>query len=395
MTSAVRKFDVIVLGGGAAGLMCAATAGQRGRRVALLEHNGQVGRKILISGGGRCNFTNLHCGPGNFLSENVHFAKSALARYGPRYFVELVNRYGIAWHEKKLGQLFCDYSARAIVDLLLEECTRGKVEIVTNAHGIKVEKVTGGFRVTCSDGEFATEALVVATGGLSIPKMGATGIGYELARQFSMRVIEPRPALVPLVLGGVEARWTELAGVAVDVEARTTGSGGKAKFREMMLVTHRGLSGPAILQASSYWRPGEELVVDFAPGSDLLSGLMAPQARRTDTAFKQALRDVLPQSLAGFLVDAAGPDGWSNTALELCERRMHSWVFHPVRTEGFEKAEVTAGGVDTDELNAKTMEAKNASGLFFIGEVVDVTGWLGGFNFQWAWASGVAAGQAV
>jgi predicted Rossmann fold flavoprotein len=395
MTTAARKFDVIVLGGGAAGMMCAATAGQRGRRVALLEHIGQVGRKILISGGGRCNFTNLHCGPGNFLSENVHFAKSALARYGPRHFLELVNRYGIAWHEKKLGQLFCDYSASAIVDMLLEECAQGEVEVMTNAHAIEVERRGSGFRVGSSEGEFAAEALVVATGGLSIPKMGATGLGYELARQFGIRVIEPRPALVPLVLGGDEARWTDLAGVAADVEVKTTGSGGKAKFRERMLVTHLGFSGPAILQASSYWRPGEELVVDFAPGIDVLGELMTPQARRTETALKQALRDVLPQSMARFLADEGGPAGWSNAALESCEQRLHNWAFCPVNTEGFGKAEVTAGGVDTNALNAKTMEARNASGLFFIGEVVDVTGWLGGFNFQWAWASGVAAGQAV
>jgi predicted Rossmann fold flavoprotein len=395
MTSAERKYDVIVLGGGAAGLMCAATAGQRGRRVVLLEHNGQVGRKILISGGGRCNFTNLHCGPGNFLSENVHFAKSALARYGPRHFLELVNRYGIAWHEKKLGQLFCDYSARAIVDMLLEECARGNVEVVTNARGIEVEGGNGEYRVACSEGEFAAEALVVATGGLSIPKMGATGRGYELARQFGLKVFEPRPALVPLVLGGEEARWTELAGVAADVEVKVAGSGGKANFREKMLVTHWGLSGPAILQASSYWKPGEELAVDFAPGAELLGALMKPRARRTEAALRQALREVLPQRMAGFLADKSGLEGWSNAALEACERKLHRWGFHPVKTEGFEKAEVTASGVDTNELNARTMEARNTPGLFFIGEVVDVTGWLGGFNFQWAWASGVAAGLAV
>jgi hypothetical protein len=225
--------------------------------------------------------------------------------------------------------------------------------------------------------------------------MGATGFGYELARQFGLRVIEPRPALVPLVLGKNEARWTELAGVAADVKVKIAGLGGKAEFREKMLVTHWGLSGPAILQASSYWRPGEELVVDFAPGSNVLGELMTPRARRTDMALNQALRDVLPQRMAGFLADEGGPDGWSDTAIEACERRLHNWSFHPVKTEGFEKAEVTAGGVDTCELNAKTMEARKSSGLFFIGEVVDVTGWLGGFNFQWAWASGVAAGQAV
>ena len=395
MTKAARKFDVIVLGGGAAGLMCAATAGQRGRQVVLMEHNSQVGRKILISGGGRCNFTNRHCGPGNFISDNAHFAKSALARYGPRHFLELVNRYGIAWHEKKLGQLFCDYSARAVVDMLLEECAVGKVEVVTNASGMEVEGGNGEFRVTCAEGDFTAGAVVVATGGLSIPKMGATGRGYDLARQFGVKVVDPRPALVPLVLGGDEARWTELAGVAADVEVRMAGSGGKAKFREKMLVTHRGLSGPAILQASSYWRPGEEVVVDFAPGADLLGAMMKPQGRRTEAAFRQVLREALPQRMGAFLADEGGPAGWSNAALEACERKLHSWEFHPVKTEGFEKAEVTAGGVDTNELNARTMEVRHTPGLFFIGEVVDVTGWLGGFNFQWAWASGIAAGQAV
>src|ERR1039458_3733905 len=251
MTDAPRQFDVIVLGAGAAGLMCAAVAGQRGRRVALLEHNGQVGRKILISGGGRCNFTNLHCGPGNFLSENMHFAKSALALYEPRHFIELVERYGIAWHEKTLGQLFCDHSARAIVEMLLAECAQGGVEIVLNALGIKVERAAGsGFRVGCSQGEFVAGALVVATGGLSIPKLGATGLGYDLARQFGLKVVAPRPALVPLVLDGAEAAWTELAGVAAEGVAQAGG----AKFRGKMLVTHRGLSGPAVLQASSYWK---------------------------------------------------------------------------------------------------------------------------------------------
>lgn len=395
MSTSARKFDVMVLGGGAAGLMCAATAGQRERRVALLEHNAQVGRKILISGGGRCNFTNLHCGPGNFLSENIHFAKSALARYKPQHFIELVNRYGIAWHEKKLGQLFCDQSARAIVDMLLAECSHGKVEVVLNARGIEVERGGSGFRVASSAGEFETEALVVATGGLSIPKLGATGLGYELARKFGLRVIEPRPALVPLVLGGEEARWTELAGVSAEVEVRATGAEGRAKFRENLLVTHRGLSGPAVLQASSYWRQGEALVVDFGPGRNLLGSMKMPGARKTDASLKQALREALPQSIAGFLAEVNGPEGWSNVALEAYERRLHGWAFHPVKTEGFEKAEVTAGGVDTNDLDAKTMAARKQPGIFFVGEVVDVTGWLGGFNFQWAWASGVAAGQSV
>jgi predicted Rossmann fold flavoprotein len=400
MPAALRQFDVIVLGAGAAGLMCAAVAGQRGRRVALLEHNGQPGRKILISGGGRCNFTNLHCGPGNFLSENKHFAKSALALYQPQHFIELVERYGIRWHEKTLGQLFCDGSARAILDMLLAECeratdTRGSVELVLNAHGIQAEHTSGGFHVSSSSGEFQADALVVATGGLSIPKMGATGLAYDLARQFGLALVPPRPALVPLILGGEEAGWTALAGVAAEVVA----SAGNAKFREKMLVTHRGLSGPAILQASSYWRPGDELLLDLAPDSPssggVLGALLQPGARRDETALKQALREVLPQRLASHLAQAGSPAGWSNAAIEAAERRLHRWPLHPVGTEGFEKAEVTAGGVDTDGLQARTLEARTVPGLFFIGEAVDVTGHLGGFNFQWAWASGVAAGRAV
>ena len=396
MSASTREFDAIVLGAGAAGLMCAAVAGQRGRRVLLLEHNGQVGRKILISGGGRCNFTNLHCGPGNFISENMHFAKSALALYEPRHFIELVERYGIAWHEKTLGQLFCDHSARAIVEMLLAECAAGGVEILLNAQGIEVEGAAGGgFRLTISQGEFAAGALVVATGGLSIPKLGATGFGYDLARRFGLGVIAPRPGLVPLVLSGDEARWTELAGVSAEADVRTVGANGEGRFREKLLVTHRGLSGPAVLQASSYWEPGGELIVDFAPGFDVLGGLMKPGAKRVDAALKQAMREVLPQRLAGFLAEENGPKGWANAELEACEQRLHRWAFHPVRTEGFEKAEVTAGGVDTAGLQARTMEARKVPGLFFIGEAVDVTGWLGGFNFQWAWASGVAAGRVV
>ena len=404
MATAPRQFDVIVLGAGAAGLMCAATAGLRGRRVALLEHNGQAGRKILISGGGRCNFTNLHCGPGNFISENPHFAKSALALYQPLHFLELVERYGIRWHEKTLGQLFCDGPARAILEMLLAECERGGVEVVLNARGIQVEGGGGGgFRVMCSAGEFAAGALVVATGGLSIPKLGATGQGYELARQFGLGVVDPRPALVPLVLGGDEAGWTELAGVAAEVVAWIGGARdagrGRARFREKMLVTHRGVSGPAVLQASSYWRQGDELVVDFAPdqagGAGILGPLMLTGARRDLAALKQALREALPQRLAGFLAENGAPQGWGNAALEACERRLHGWKLHPVGTEGFEKAEVTAGGVGTAGLQARTMEARTVPGLFFIGEAVDVTGQLGGFNFQWAWASGVAAGRAV
>lgn len=401
--STVRAYDVVVLGAGAAGLMCAAVAGQRGRRVALLDHNAQPGRKILISGGGRCNFTNLHCAPDRFLSANPHFAKSALALYTPRHFLELVERYRIPWHEKTLGQLFCDHSSRAILDMLLAECEGGRVELVLNAGSVRVEREAGGgFRVCSQAGEFEAGTMVVATGGLSIPKLGATGLAYDLARQFGLRVIEPRPALVPLVLGGDEGRWTELTGVSAEVMA-WAGAGQKGRptprFRENMLITHRGLSGPAILQASSYWRPGEPVHVDFAPGlgkgERLLRELLEARARRDDVAFRQVLRTVLPQRMADRLAEAGAPDGWSNAALDAAEQRLRDWDFHPVGTEGFEKAEVTAGGVNTDDLNARTMEARSVPGLFFIGEAADVTGHLGGFNFQWAWASGVAAGNAV
>ena len=371
--------------------MCAAAAGQRGRRVALLEHGGQPGRKILISGGGRCNFTNLHCGPHNFISENKHFAKSALAGYTAQDFLALVERYGIRWHEKTLGQLFCDGSARAILDMLLAECALGNVELILNAREISIKHDSGGFHVRSSAGAMNAGAVVVATGGLSIPKMGATGLGYDIARQFGLAIVKPRPALVPLVLGGDESRWTELAGVSAPVIA----SAGAADFTEKMLVTHRGLSGPAVLQASSYWRPGGEIALDLAPDRDVLSSLTQPRARRDQPALRQALREVLPQRLAAFLADANGPGGWSNAALEAWERKLHQWKLHPIGTEGFEKAEVTAGGVDTNGLYARTMESRAVSGLYFIGEVVDVTGWLGGFNFQWAWASGVAAGKAV
>jgi predicted Rossmann fold flavoprotein len=389
MTSEPRTFDVIVVGAGAAGLMCAATAGQRGRRVALVDHNAQPGRKILISGGGRCNFTNIHCGPRNFHSENSHFSKSALAQYRPQHFLELVERYGIRWHEKTLGQLFCDGSARQIVDLLLAECERGHVELVL---GTRVERIGSGFVLETSAGELRAGALVVATGGLSIPPLGATGFAYDVARQFGLKVVEPRPGLVPMVLAGSEADWTALAGVSALVEMRA--ERGPA-FREKLLVTHRGLSGPAVLQASSYWREGEPLTVDFAPGAKLLEPLLEKNARRDDAALRRALGAELPQRLAGHLAEAATPKAWTNAALETAEQGLHRWAFHPAGTEGFAKAEVTAGGVDTRGLNSRTMEARDVPGLFFIGEAVDVTGWLGGFNFQWAWSSAVAAGRAV
>ena len=382
MSARAQEFDVIVLGAGAAGLMCAAVAGQRERRVLLLERNTQPGRKILISGGGRCNFTNVHCTPQNFISENPHFAKSALARYLPWHFLELVERYGIKWHEKTLGQLFCDHSARQIVDMLLAECERGHVDMRLNARGIVVEGSSGEFLVKCAVGEFKASALVVATGGLSIPKMGATGLAYDLARQFGLTVVEPRAALVPLVLGGSEKSWTELAGVSADGTVRS--ARGPA-FREKLLFTHRGLSGPAVLQASSYWRAGEAITVDFAPGEpagELLAPLLKQGGRRDLVAFRQALCAFLPHRIAAHLAAVGAPSRWTNVELENAAHRLKNWEFHPVGTEGFEKAEVTAGGVDTAGIDSQTMQARSVPGLFFIGEGVDVTGHLGGFNFS-------------
>jgi len=394
MSGEARRFDVVVLGAGAAGLMCAAVAGQRGRRVGLLDHGALPGRKILISGGGRCNFTNIHCEPGRFLSKNPHFAKSALALYTPRHFIELVEKYNIPYHEKTLGQLFCDHSAHAILNLLLAESERGRVTHVPNARETRVERDGTGFRLQCSEGEFRCDALVVATGGLSIPKLGATAFGYDLARQFGFAIVEPRPALVPLLLGGKESGWTQLAGVSTLVRANVSGC--RTSFVEKMLVTHRGLSGPAILQISSFWKPGEPIEIDFAPelakGDAVLAPLLA--GRRDSATFLKALRDRLPQRLAEYLAGTAAPERWTNVALEASERELRRWRFHPMGTEGYAKAEVTAGGVDTANLQARTMEVRDVPGLFFIGEVVDVTGHLGGFNFQWAWASAVAAGRA-
>ena len=371
--------------------MCAAVAGQRGRRVALLDRGSLPGRKILISGGGRCNFTNIHCAPDRFLSANPHFAKSALALYTPHHFIELVERYKIPYHEKTLGQLFCDHSAHAILNLLLAECEQGKVEQIPDAYSIQVEQNSSGFHIQCAKGEFHSQSLVVATGGLSIPKLGATSFGYDLARQFGLNVIEPRPALVPLLFGGKESAWTQLAGVSAMV--RTSAPSTKTSFVEKLLVTHRGLSGPAILQISSYWKTGEPVFVDLAPGQQILTPVL--QGRRDAPTLLKALREHLPQRLAEHLSRISAPTGWSNAALEACERSLHHWPLHPVGTEGFAKAEVTVGGVDTVHLQARTMEARNVPGLFFIGEAVDVTGHLGGFNFQWAWASAVAAGRAV
>jgi hypothetical protein len=387
---AIQHFDVLIAGGGAAGLMCAIEAGKRGRRVALLEHEERAGKKILISGGGRCNFTNLHCRPENFLSANPHFAKSALARSTPADFLALVEKHGIAWHEKKLGQLFCDRTSNDIVQMLLHECTEAGVRIFT---GTQIDRVSCDdvFHLHTSRGEFHSPALVIATGGLSIPKMGATGFGYDIARQFGLKIVDPRPALVPFIFSSEDQeRWCDLAGVSTDVLA----SIGRQRFAEKMLFTHRGLSGPAILQISSYWKEGEAVSLDLAPSLDAAIPLYDVGVRRDLPALRSHLRTILPQRLADRWLDAEPPSAWSNSALATWEQQLHSWRVIPETTEGYAKAEVTAGGVDTSELSAKTMESP-VRGLFFIGEVVDVTGHLGGFNFQWAWASGAAAGRAA
>mgnify|MGYP002780056600 CR=1 FL=1 len=388
-----QDYDAIVLGAGAAGLMCAARAGQRGRRVLVLEKAEQPGRKILISGGGRCNFTNLGAGPGNYLSANPHFAKSALARYTPRDFLDLVEEHGIAWHEKTLGQLFCDGSARQIVAMLLAECARAPVELRCN-ESVAAVAHDGQFAVTTQTGTYRAPALVIATGGPSIPKMGATGFAYDLARQFGLKVVEPRPALVPLTLGGEDVLFREISGVAAPVEAQAGG----VRFAEAALFTHRGLSGPAILQVSSYWKHGDPVLIDFLPGRRPDWLLEAKRAHPRAT-LRGLLREALPQRLADILAERlALPADFGNTpdkVLRAAGERLARWQFHPSGTEGFAKAEVTMGGISTVELSSATMEARRMPGLYAIGEAVDVTGWLGGYNFQWAWASGVAAGDAI
>jgi predicted Rossmann fold flavoprotein len=385
-------FDVVILGAGAAGLMCAIEAGKRGRRVLLLEHADRIGKKILISGGGRCNFTNLHCRPENFLSANPHFAKSALARYTPADFIALVESYGIAYHEKTLGQLFCDGSSKQIVAMLLNDCAKANVRVALNTEVRHVARDGSGFALTTSTETLCSGALVIATGGLSIPKMGATGFGYDVARQFGVSLRECRPALVPFVLGGEEhARFAQLTGVSAEVVASLSRRG----FREKLLFTHRGLSGPAVLQVSSYWNGSDPVLIDWAPGQEILAQMFTSSAGRNLAAARAALRAKLPARLADRLLDVAAPPSWTNRDLAELERRLHAWPFTPTGTEGYDKAEVTAGGVDTDALSAQTMECRTVPGLYFIGEVVDVTGHLGGFNFQWAWASGAAAGRAV
>lgn len=385
-------YDAIVLGAGAAGLMCAAVAGQRGRRVLLLDHAEQVGKKILISGGGRCNFTNIHTAPDRYISANPHFAKSALARYTPADFIALVDAYGIAHHEKTLGQLFCDGSAKQIVAMLLEECAKGGVEVRCGQPVRAVTHADGIFSVAFGDRHVRAPNLVIATGGPSIPKMGATGFAYDLARQFGLKIVEPRPALVPLTLGGDDVLFRELSGVATPVEARA----GKAAFREAALFTHKGLSGPAILQISSYWRPGDPVTIDFLPAATPGWLIDAKRARpRATLAATLPLSDRLAQTLAERLELAGELGAQTDRRLADAEAQLARWTFRPNGTEGFAKAEVTVGGISTANLSSQTMMAKSVPGLYAVGEAVDVTGWLGGYNFQWAWASGYAAGQAL
>ena len=381
--------DAIILGAGGAGLMAAAVAGQKGARVVVLDHADRPGKKILISGGGRCNFTNTGCGPENFLSENSHFAKSALSRYTQWDFLALVEKHRIAWHEKTLGQLFCDDSARQIVAMLLAECDKGGVTVRLSTTIGQVEHRDNRFHVA----GFSAPNLVIATGGPSIPKMGATGVAYDIARQFGLNVIQPRPALVPLTLGEADKLFTTISGVACPAVART----GDISFEEAALFTHRGLSGPAILQVSSYWKPGEDVSLTVVPNA--LPRLQEARRKAPRSHLKSALSELLPNRLADALAGRIGIEtelgNLSDSVLSGVADMLENLTFHPNGTEGYAKAEVTAGGIDTAELSSRTMEARRLPGLHVIGEAVDVTGWLGGYNFQWAWSSGVAAGEAI
>jgi predicted Rossmann fold flavoprotein len=389
-----QQFDVIVLGAGAAGLMCAAIAGQRGRTVLLVDHADEPGKKILISGGGRCNFTNLNTPAECYISENPHFAKSALKRYPPADFIALIERHNIAWHEKTLGQLFCDEPARQIVAMLRDECTRGGVKLAFGHSIGALDHADGYFNLRLAQGDVRAPALVLATGGLSIPKMGATGFAYDVARRFGLDVIAPRPALVPLTLSGEDALFRSLSGVASEVIAQSNG----VAFREAALFTHKGLSGPAILQVSSYWTPGGEIGIDFFPGHEN-GWLVAAKRAHPRSHLRAALAVGLPARLADALAGRIGVVGElaniPDRKLQTLETRLNNWTMTPSGSEGFAKAEVTAGGIDTAGLSSRTMQAKKVPGLFTIGEAVDVTGWLGGYNFQWAWASGWAAAQAL
>ena len=395
MTVSTQAFDVVVIGAGAAGLMCALVAGQRGRKVLLLEHTDKAGAKILISGGGRCNFTNLDCATPGFHSANPHFATSALKRYTQHDFIALVQRHGIAFHDKTLGQLFCDGSARSIVAMLLEECAAGGVD-VRLSHTVTAITKPDAFRVETSASAFTAPSLVLATGGLSIPKMGATGFSYDVARQFGLRVTDTRPGLVPLKLAADQSFFDpSLAGVSLEAVA----SFEKQSFRENILFTHRGLSGPAILQISSYWTPGEAIALDLLPDTDAKAFLIDRKRVRPKASAQTVLAEVMPARLAEALAFAHLPAGElaniPDRALEAAARLLNGWQVRPDGTEGYVKAEVTTGGIDTRDLSSKTMEAGKVPGLYAIGEAVDVTGWLGGYNFQWAWSSGYAAGQAL
>lgn len=392
-----HSFDVIIIGAGAAGLMCALTAGQRGLRVLVLDHANKVGKKILMSGGGRCNFTNTGTTPANYLSANKHFCKSALARYTPWHFIALVERHGIAYHEKELGQLFCDDSSKQIVAMLLAECAHAGVEIRTQCTIERVEHTDAGhYRLHTPQGHFASAALVVASGGLSIPSMGASGFGYQLAKQFGHAVLPTRAGLVPLTLSGKHAeRLQDLAGVSLPVEASCNG----VSFRNFMLITHRGISGPSILQISSYWQPGDDLRLDLLPGIDSAQQLADWQRTRRDTELKTVLGEILPKRFAQRLcehwITSKPLRQYTPAELRVIAELLTAWPLITSGSEGYRTAEVTLGGVDTDGLSSSTMMSKHVPGLYFIGEVVDVTGWLGGYNFQWAWASGHAAGSAL
>ena len=388
--------DVLIVGGGAAGLMCAITAAQRGRRVQVIEGSNRVGKKILMSGGGRCNFTNTGTTPANFLSANPHFCKSALARYTPANFIALVERHGIAYHEKELGQLFCDESSKQVVRMLLDECDAAGVRIETGCSIERVRHSDAGFQLDTTCGAWRASALVIASGGLSIPSMGASGFGYEIARQFGHRVLPTRAGLVPLTLSGIhQERLADLAGVAMPVEAQCNGT----SFRNFMLITHRGVSGPAILQISSYWKPGDDLRLDLLPGEDAFHWLQAQRAARPVSELKSVLAERLPKRFAQRLcehwIDSQPMRQYRDAQLREIADLLAHWPLVASGSEGYRTAEVTLGGVDTDELSSTTMQSRNILGLYFIGEVVDVTGWLGGYNFQWAWASGHACGTAV
>jgi predicted Rossmann fold flavoprotein len=388
----MEQCDVLIIGAGAAGLMCAIEAGKRKRKVIVVDHSERIGRKILISGGGRCNFTNIYAAPTSFVSQNPHFCKSALAQYTPQDFIALVNRHRISFHEKKLGQLFCDDSAQRIVDMLLNECHRTGGEIRVGCKTESVEK-NGYFVVKTNRGNFSAACLVIATGGLSIPKIGATGYGYELARQFGLNVINPAAALDGFNLGDDDLRnFKELSGVSVD----TIVSCGAAAFRENILFTHNGLSGPASLQASLYWEPKMPISINLLPDKDVVSWLETKRHEKPKTSIKNVLSELLPKRFAETFCDYSSlKENLSEQSLKDLSDKLQNWQIFPKSTVGFRKAEVTKGGVDTNELSSKTMESKKVEGLYFIGEVVDVTGQLGGYNFQWAWASGFVAGQSV